>query len=138
MIRDTSRTNPNILRILPEPILVLSYLFSGVSNESKTILSALSFGEPLSMFPYGSRICRHDRDTSLVNGHQGVLENNNDPHAFYEDVIIIRTSTPCPIPFITSILALVRDVIIGNVIPSSISLPGRPFNSFPCDSILMT
>jgi hypothetical protein len=48
-----SRTTPNILRILLEPFQVPSSLFSGVSNESKIILS---FVEPLSVFSYGSRM----------------------------------------------------------------------------------
>jgi hypothetical protein len=97
MFRYTSRITPNIHRILLEPFSVLSSLFSGVSNVSKKILRIV---EPLSVFPYGSRMTHTWLRHSLINDHQVVLENNRDPRVFYEDVIVVWTITLSLIPFV--------------------------------------
>jgi hypothetical protein len=81
MIRDTSRTTVNILRILPKPFSVLSSLFSGLSNESKNISKhhqtlkcvTLRFGNTTNMI-----------ETPSINGHQRESDAHNDPCAFHE------------------------------------------------------
>jgi hypothetical protein len=81
MISDTSRTTRKTIHILPEPFSSILC----IADESKTIFS---FDKPSSVLPYGSRTTQTLR-SSPVNDHQCVLENNNDPRVFYEDVIVV-------------------------------------------------
>ena len=71
-------------------------------------------------------LCRHDRDTSLVNNQQRNLDAHIGSYIFYEDLYRSNHITPYIVPFVIDML-LARDSIIGISIPSSISLPASLF-----------
>src|SRR5918994_300116 len=71
-------------------------------------------------------LCRHDRDTSLVNNQYRNLDAHIGSYIFYEDLYRSNRITTYVVPFVISML-LARDSIAGIIIPSSISLPGSIF-----------
>ena len=71
-------------------------------------------------------LCRHDRDTSPVNNQQHNLDSYIGSYIFYEDLYRSNRITTYVIPFVISML-LARDLIVGIIIPSSISLPASLF-----------
>jgi hypothetical protein len=126
MIQPTSRPTWNILRFSWN---LFRFLFSFLRC-FQWIQNNLKFHWTLKCV-----FLRFENDTDMIEKssiiyRQGVLGNNNDPCVFYKDVIVVLTITSNPIPFVTLILALVWDFITGIIIPSSISLPTRLFNSF--------
>ena len=71
-------------------------------------------------------LCRHDRDTSLVNHQQRNLDARIGSYIFYKDLYRSNRITTYVIPFVIGML-LARDSIVGIIIPSSISLPTSLF-----------
>ena len=71
-------------------------------------------------------LCRHDRDTSLVNNQQWNLDAHIGSYIFYEDLYRSNRITTYAVPFVIGML-LARDSIVGIFIPSSISLPASLF-----------
>src|SRR3954462_14643752 len=71
-------------------------------------------------------LCRHDRDTSLVNNQYRNLDAHIGSHIFYEDLYRSNHITTYVVPFVIGML-LARDLIVGISIPSSISLPTSLF-----------
>ena len=71
-------------------------------------------------------LCRHDRDTSLVNNQQRNLDAHIGSYIFYEDLYRSNRITTYVVPFVIGML-LARDLIVGISIPSSISLPASLF-----------
>src|SRR3954471_7314971 len=71
-------------------------------------------------------LCRHDRDTSLVNNPQRNLDAHIGSYIFYKDLYRSNRITPYVAPFVIGML-LARDSIVGISIPSSISLPASLF-----------
>src|SRR3954462_7327380 len=71
-------------------------------------------------------LCRHDRDTSLVNNQYRNLDAHIGSHIFYEDLYRSNRITTYVVPFVIGML-LARDLIVGISIPSSISLPASLF-----------
>ena len=74
-------------------------------------------------------LCRHDRDTSLINNQHRNLVAHIGSYIFYEDFIDQTAMTTYVIPFVIGML-LARDSILGIFIPSSISLPASVFTRF--------
>jgi hypothetical protein len=72
--------------------------------------------DPLVRYPTVCEQHRHDQCVNSINDHQRGQENHNDPCVFKEDMVVIWTITVSPIPFVTSISALVRDMIISIII----------------------
>ena len=66
-------------------------------------------------------LCRHDRDTSPVNNQQWNLDAHIGSYIFYEDLYRSNRITTYFVPFVIGML-LARDLIVGILIPSSISL----------------
>ena len=71
-------------------------------------------------------LCRHDRDTSLVNNQQRNLNAHIVSHIFYEDLYRSNRITTYVVPFVIGML-LAWDSIVDIIIPSSISLPASLF-----------
>src|SRR6266496_1050263 len=71
-------------------------------------------------------LCRHDRDTYPVNNQQRNLDAHIGSYIFYEDLYRSNRITTYAIPFVIGML-LARDLIVGIIIPSSISLPASLF-----------
>ena len=71
-------------------------------------------------------LCRHDRDTSLVNNQQWNLDAHIGSYIFYEDLYRSNRITTYVVPFVIGML-LSRDSIVSILIPSSISLPTSLF-----------
>ena len=74
-------------------------------------------------------LCRHDRDTSLVNNQYRNLDAHIASYIFYEDLYRSNRITTYIVPFVIGML-LARDSIVGILIPSSISLPASLFTCF--------
>ena len=66
-------------------------------------------------------LCRHDRDTSLVNNQRRNLDAHIGFHIFYKDLSRSNRIRTYVVPFVIGML-LSRDSIIGIPIPRSISL----------------
>ena len=74
-------------------------------------------------------LCRHDRDTSSVNNQQRNLDAHIGSYIFYADLYRSNRITTYVVPFVIGML-LARDLIVGIIIPSSISLPASLFTRF--------
>src|SRR5215216_4092332 len=77
-------------------------------------------------------LCRHDRDISPVNNQQRNLDAHVGSHIFYEDLYRSNRITTHVVPFVIGML-LAQDLIVGIIIPSSISLLA---SLFTCSVIL--
>ena len=86
-------------------------------------------------------LCRHDRDTSLINNPYRNLDAHTGSYIFYEDLYRSSRTTTYVVPFVISML-LARDLIVDIIIPSSISLPAslftRPVVHHPVTNSLVT
>ena len=71
-------------------------------------------------------LCRHDRDTSLVNNQWWNLDAHIGYYIFYEDLYRSNRITTYTVPFIIGLL-LARDSIVSILIPSLISLAASLF-----------
>jgi hypothetical protein len=123
--RNSFQITPNLIIISTELFwfsLLYSLVFPMISKASPSIT------EPLSMLRYGSRTHKHDRDASPINDHQRDQDAYNDMCAFHEYTshwtINIESYSHCYFD-----TRLVRDLIIGIIISSSISLPTRLLKS---------
>src|SRR5512141_230124 len=74
-------------------------------------------------------LCRHDRDTSLLNNQYHSLDAHIGSYIFYEDLYRSNRITTYVVPFVIGML-LARDSIVGIIIPSSLSLLESIFTSF--------
>src|SRR5512141_3452319 len=74
-------------------------------------------------------LCRHDRDTSLLNNQYHSLDAHIGSYIFYEDLYRSDRITTYVVPFVIGML-LARDLIVGISIPSSSSLQARLFTRF--------
>ena len=86
-------------------------------------------------------LCRHDRDTSLVNNQQRDLDAHIGYYIFYEDLYRSNRITTYIVPFVIGML-LARDSTVGISIPSSILLPAslltRSLMHHPATNSLVT
>ena len=71
-------------------------------------------------------LCRHDRDTSLVNNQQQNLDAHIGSYIFYEALYRSNHYDNIRYSFVIGML-LARDSIVGISIPSSILLPASLF-----------
>ena len=71
-------------------------------------------------------LCRHDRDTFLINNQLRNLDAHIGSYIFYEDLYRSNRITTYVVSFVICML-LARDSIVGIIIPSSISLPASLF-----------
>ena len=111
-------------------LLVMSMISSGTPNKPRSsnhITHNTNGHRMLSVRTLRVReLFKHDRDTSLVNNQQRKLDAYIGSYIFYEDFCRSTCITTYVVPFVIGML-LIRDSIIGIIIPSSISLPASLF-----------
>ena len=111
-------------------LLVMSLISFGTPNKlwsSNHITHNTNRHRTLSVWTLRVReLCRHDRDSSLVNNQYRNLDAHISSYIFYEDLYRSNCITTYVVPFVIGML-LARDSIVSISIPSSISLPASLF-----------